>query len=75
MATDSALEWTDIVPAALRAPVVAYQHRHALAKLWKRLLVAAGRGDTTIVVTGRSGVGKSLLTDASLDTHRIASRS
>ncbi|MCQ1056919.1 hypothetical protein LRP52_02390 [Photobacterium sp. ZSDE20] len=55
-------DWTDLLPTALRAPVMAYQNKSQLHEWWKRLLVYAGRGDTNVVVTGVAGAGKSVLT-------------
>ncbi len=54
--------WSEIVPTVLRIPISAYKHRHRIVDWWKRLVVAAGKGRTEIVVTGHSASGKSLLT-------------
>ena len=53
--------WHDIIPMALRAPLLVYKHRHRLQKAWKYLGKWTGFGKTNIVVTGRQATGKSVL--------------
>ena len=53
--------WSSIIPQVLRVPVTAYNNRQRLQRWWTHLSHLSGKGDTNIVVTGRSAVGKSLL--------------
>ncbi len=54
--------WSDIVPSFVKLPVKIYEHRHKINKWWKHFLVYVSKGDTNIVVLGRPGVGKSVMT-------------
>lgn len=60
-------DWTDIIPSFARAPLLAYNHRHAIQEYWKKLMAATDVGHTQIVITGRAGAGKSVLRDRLLD--------
>lgn len=53
--------WSDIVPSVIKTPISIYQNRLLIHYWYKRLLVAAGQGNTNIVVLGRQTVGKSVL--------------
>jgi energy-coupling factor transporter ATP-binding protein EcfA2 len=58
---ESEIPWSDLIPSALKIPYNAYKHRVLIDKLWKKLTVACGSNKADIVITGRSGVGKSVL--------------
>lgn len=53
--------WDDIIPKAIKVPFLVYKHRHLLHKWLTHIAKASGLGKTDIVVTGRSAVGKTVL--------------
>lgn len=55
------IPWMDIVPNVVKAPYYAYKNRHLVQKLWTHLVHVCGKGETDIVVTGRTASGKSVL--------------
>lgn len=54
-------KWDDLVPAIAKPAIYAYKYRHFIQQHWKSLQIAAGIGTPQVLVTGRSGVGKSVL--------------
>lgn len=55
------IEWTTHLSIAARASLAGYKHRHVIQEWWKRAQAFLDRGNTNILVTGRPGVGKSVL--------------
>lgn len=60
MAKDE-LMWTDVAPVVVRPLIYAYKFRGAIQSFWKGLQVKAGLGSISVIITGRAGVGKSVL--------------
>lgn len=54
-------ELGDLLPSPVQPAIYAYKHRHFIQEHWKKLQIAMGIGKPNIVVTGRAGVGKSVL--------------
>lgn len=54
-------KWSDIAPSFIRVPITAYKYRTTIQKWWKKALAYANRGNTNVVVLGRSNVGKSVM--------------
>ncbi len=48
--SDSVASWSEIVPSFAKLPLAAYNHRHLIQKWWKKMLVAAGKGNTNIII-------------------------
>lgn len=55
-------QWTDIIPSPLQPVVYAYKYRRQIQNFWIKLQIKAGIGRPSVVITGRAGVGKSVLT-------------
>ena len=53
--------WSDLVPDVAKPVVYAYKYRKHIQDYWKRALVKAGMGSPNVIITGRSGTGKSVL--------------
>lgn len=53
--------WTDLVPTVTKPVVYAYKYRKFIQEYWKKAQVKVGLGKPSVIVTGRSGVGKSVL--------------
>lgn len=53
--------WTDLVPTVIKPVVYAYKYRKFIQDYWKRAQVKVGLGKPSVIVTGRAGVGKSVL--------------
>lgn len=53
--------WTDFVPTVVRPVVYAYKYRKFIQDSWKKAQVKIGLGKPSVIVTGRAGVGKSVL--------------
>lgn len=53
--------WSDIVPSIIRVPMYAYKYRYFIQKMWTKLFVAAGGGNTNVLIAGRPTAGKSVL--------------
>ncbi|NOH45846.1 GTPase domain-containing protein [Vibrio cyclitrophicus] len=53
--------WTDLVPTVAKPVVYAYKYRRFIQEYWKKAQVKVGLGKPSVIVTGRSGVGKSVL--------------
>jgi hypothetical protein len=58
---DAINNWSDIVPSIIKVPIYAYKYRHNIQKWWTKLVVAAGYGNTNVLIAGRPTVGKSVL--------------
>jgi hypothetical protein len=54
-------DWTDIIPAGIKAPITIYKYRHHIQHWWKQLAVYCNKGETNIVILGRPSTGKSVL--------------
>jgi 50S ribosome-binding GTPase len=59
--TDDEPLWSALIPGPLKVPLAIYRHRKLIQRVWKHLGVWTKLGPTDIVVTGRPGVGKSML--------------
>ena len=53
--------WSDLIPSIAKPAVYAYKYRKLIQEYWKRAQVKVGLGAPDIIVTGRSGTGKSVL--------------
>lgn len=53
--------WTDLVPTVAKPVVYAYKYRRFIQEYWKKAQVKVGLGKPSVIVTGRTGVGKSVL--------------
>lgn len=53
--------WGDLVPTAARPAIYAYKYRHLIQGQWVKLQAKLGLGSPSVLVTGRAGVGKSVL--------------
>jgi GTP-binding protein EngB required for normal cell division len=53
--------WTDLVPTVAKPIVYAYKYRKLIQEHWKIAQVKVGIGKPSVIVTGRAGVGKSVL--------------
>lgn len=53
--------WTDLVPTVAKPVVYAYKYRKLIQEYWKIAQVKVGIGKPSVIVTGRAGVGKSVL--------------
>lgn len=53
--------WTDFVPAAAKPVVYAYRYRKFIQEYWKKTQITLGLGKPNVIITGRAGVGKSIL--------------
>jgi len=53
--------WLDFVPTVVKPVIYAYKYRKFIQKYWKKAQVFANLGKPNIVITGRSGAGKSVL--------------
>ena len=60
MTTDNE-SWTDLVPVIAKPVVYAYKYRRFIQEYWKKAQVKVGLGKPSVIVTGRAGVGKSVL--------------
>lgn len=58
MTTES---WTNLVPAVAKPVVYAYKYRKFIQEYWKKVQVKVGLGKPSVIITGRAGVGKSVL--------------
>ena len=58
MTTES---WTNLVPAVAKPVVYAYKYRKLIQEHWKKIQVSIGWGKPSVIITGRAGVGKSVL--------------
>ncbi|MCQ4251656.1 GTPase domain-containing protein [Pseudomonas stutzeri] len=54
-------DWTDFVPTVAKPVVYLYKYRHLIQEQWKKFQIAASLGKPNIAITGRAGVGKSVL--------------
>ena len=55
--------WSELIPKFIKLPWTAYKHRRLLHYRWLCLKHSVNLVKTNIVVTGRPGVGKSILLD------------
>lgn len=53
--------WTDLVIPAIKPAVYVYKYRHAIQEYWIKALIKIGKGNADVIVTGRGGAGKSVL--------------
>jgi hypothetical protein len=53
--------WSELVPRAIKVPLTLYKYRQQIGRVLKLGQVKLGRGRTSVLVTGRSAVGKSTL--------------
>lgn len=53
--------WTDLVPTVAKPIVYAYKYRRFIQEYWKKAQIKVGLGKPSVIVTGRAGVGKSVL--------------
>lgn len=54
--------WIDMIPSAAKPVVYAYKYRHAIQKYWIKAQISLLKNERpSIIITGRSGVGKSVL--------------
>jgi len=61
-ATSATELWSDIIPSVLRVPLAVHRHRKLIQKWWTHLSAKSGLlAKTDVVVTGRSAVGKTVL--------------
>ena len=57
------VDWAEYIPNVIRTPYSIYKHRKLIQKYWTHLKVSVNRGSTEILVLGRPGTGKTVLTD------------
>lgn len=53
--------WTDLVSVVAKPAVYAYKYRKFIQDQWKKAQVKVGLGKPSVIITGRAGVGKSVL--------------
>lgn len=53
--------WTDLVPTVAKPIIYAYKYRKFIQESWKKIQVKVGAGKPSVIITGRAGVGKSVL--------------
>jgi len=53
--------WTDLVPSVVKPVVYAYKYRKSIHEYWKKAQIKVGKGSPNVIITGRAGVGKSVL--------------
>lgn len=59
--TDELDPWDNLVPEGVKPAFYAYKYRHFIQKYWVEAQVRIGIGFPSIIVTGRTGSGKSVL--------------
>lgn len=57
------MNWGDLIPSVIGYPVKAYNNRHKIQELWKKVLTFTNLGATNILILGRTNVGKTIFLD------------
>lgn len=52
---------TEVLPVVAKPVVYAYKYRKIIQEHWKKMQVSIGWGKPSVIITGRAGVGKSVL--------------
>ena len=53
--------WAELAPTIVKPIVYAYKYRKLIQDHWKKIQVKVGLGTPSVIITGRAGVGKSVL--------------
>lgn len=59
--TNESESWAELVPTVAKPVVYAYKYRRFIQEYWKKAQVKLGLGKPSVILTGRAGVGKSVL--------------